>query len=168
MGAVRKAEADLDAAQWALDDLEQKLAEQKQLVSDAASLLTGKEDVVDSLRIALNTVKKGEDQFNEQIGQAKELVSNLREELSNMKKASEAILEIKKYVSATALKMGYFVDIAVREPVREIGLVEETKVWDYFSENVPLRCVRESLNTNLPISMITAQEPQWLYLKRSK
>merc|ERR1712008_282269 len=107
MGAVRKAEADLDYAQWALYDLEQKLAEQKQLVSDAASLLTGKEDVVDSLRIALNTVKKGEDQFNEQIGQAKELVSNLREELSNMKKASEAILEIKKYVSATALKMGF-------------------------------------------------------------
>jgi hypothetical protein len=134
--AVRKAEADLDDAQWALDDLEQKLAEQKQLVSDATSLLTGKEDVVDDLVIALNTVKKGEDQFNEQIGQAKELVSNLREELSNMKKASEAILEIKKYVSATALKMGYYVDNAVREPVREIGLVEETNVWDYFSENV--------------------------------
>merc|ERR1712008_411099 len=52
------------------------------------------------------------------------------------KKASEAILEIKKYVSATALKMGYLVDVAVREPVREIGLVEETNVWDYFSDNV--------------------------------
>merc|ERR1712204_103100 len=118
------------------DDLEQKLAEQKQLVSDAASLLTGKEDVVDSLINVLNTVKKGEDQFNEQIGQAKELVSNLREELSNMKKASEAILEIKKYVSATALKMGYYVDVAVREPVRQIGLVEETNVWDYFTQDV--------------------------------
>merc|ERR1712008_206755 len=138
--AVRKAEADLDDAQWALDDLEQKLAEQKQLVSDAASLLTGREDVVDSLINVLNTVKKGEDQFNEQIGQAKELVSNLREELSNMKKSSEAIMEIKKYVSATALKMGYYVDVAVREPVREVGLVEETNVWDYLSKNAAQEC----------------------------
>merc|ERR1712073_166497 len=80
--------------------------------------------------------KKEEDQFIERIGAAKNLVNQLREELSNMKKASEAILEIKKYVSATAWKMGYFVDVAVREPVGEIGLVEETNVWDYFSKSV--------------------------------
>merc|ERR1719361_1106143 len=134
--AVRKAESDLDNAQWALDDLEEKLAEQKQLVSDATNLLTGSQSVVLEAKLSLALVKKVEDQFIEQVGAAKSLVSQLREELSNMKKASEAILEIKKYVSATAWKMGYFVDVAVREPVREIGLVEETNVWDYFSENV--------------------------------
>jgi hypothetical protein len=134
--AVRKAESDLDNAQWALDDLEEKLAEQKQLVSDATNLLTGSHSVVLEAKSSLASVKKIEDQFIEQIGAAKSLVNQLREELSNMKKASEAILEIKKYVSATAWKMGYFVDVAVREPVREIGLVEETNVWDYFSENV--------------------------------
>jgi len=134
--AVRKAESDLDDAQWALDDLEQKLAEQKQLVSDATNLLTGSQSVVQDAQKKVSRVKKEEDQFIEQIGAAKNLVNQLREELSNMKKASEAILEIKKYVSATAWKMGYFVDVAVREPVREIGLVEETNVWDYFSENV--------------------------------
>merc|ERR1719195_2319315 len=134
--AVRKAESDLDDAQWALDDLEQKLAEQKQLVSDATNLLTGSQSVVQEAQQKVSRVKKEEDQFIEQIGAAKNQLGEMREKLANMKKASEAILEIKKYVSATAWKMGYFVDIAVREPVREIGLVEETNVWDYFSENV--------------------------------
>jgi len=32
--------------------------------------------------------------------------------------------------------MGYLMDVAVREPVRQIGLVEETNVWDYFSDQV--------------------------------
>jgi len=132
--AVRRAEADLDNAQWALDDLQLKLAEQKQLVSDATKSLEVAQGNTANLIAILNTVKKGEDQFNEQVAQAKDLVSSLREELSNMKKASDAILEIKKYVSATALKMGYYFDMAVREPVREIGLVEETNVWDYFSK----------------------------------
>merc|ERR1719458_1208582 len=89
--SVRRAELELDNAQWALEDLQKKL----------------------------------EDQYIEQIGAAKSLINELREQLSDMKKASEAILEIKKYVSATALKMGYYVDVAVREPVREIGLDEE-------------------------------------------
>jgi len=134
--AVRKAELDLDNAQWALDDLEKKLEDQKQLVSDAAALLTGTQKTVQEAREALAAVQKDEDQFIEQIGAAKNQLSELREELANMKSAIDAILWIKKYVSATALMMGYYVDVTVREPVREIGLVEETNVWDYFSENV--------------------------------
>jgi len=134
--AVRKAEAELDSAQWALDDLQKKLGAQQQLVDGAAKLLTGSQGVVKEAKKALETVIEDDEKFIEQVGQATDLVSQLREELSNMKKASEAILDIKKYVSATTLKMGYYVDVAVREPVREIGLVEETNVWDYFSESV--------------------------------
>jgi len=77
------------------------------------------------------------------------LVNQLREELSNMKKASEAILEIKKYVSTTMLKMGYYVDVAVRQPVREIGLVEETNVWHYFSESVATEKCSTDFKTQL-------------------
>merc|ERR1719458_2331062 len=134
--AVRKAELDLDNAQWALEDLQSKLKNQQQLVSEAVDLLTGQQATVQEAREALAAVKKDEDQFIEQIGAAKSLINELREQLSDMKKASEVILEIKKYVSATALKMGYYVDVAVREPVRDIGLVEETNVWDYFAEDV--------------------------------
>merc|ERR1719458_480847 len=134
--SVRRAELELDNAQWALEDLQKKLADQKQIVSQAADLLTGQQATVQEAREALEAVKKDEDQFIEQIGAAKSLINELREQLSDMKKASEAILEIKKYVSATALKMGYYVDVAVREPVREIGLDEERKVLDYFGEDV--------------------------------
>merc|ERR1712032_1742448 len=109
--AVRKAERDLDDAQWSLDELEKALAKQRGLVSDAEKLL-------------------------EQIGAAKNQLSEMREKLANMKNAVDTGLEIKKYVSTTALKMGYYVDVAVRQPVRDIGLVEETNVWDYFSEDV--------------------------------
>jgi len=134
--AVRKAELDLDNAQWALEDLQEKLKNQQELVSEAVDLLTGQQATVQEAREALAAVKKDEDQFIEQIGAAKSLINELREQLSDMKKASEVILEIKKYVSATALKMGYYVDVAVREPVRDIGLVEETNVWDYFAEDM--------------------------------
>jgi len=134
--AVRKAEAELDSAQWFLDDLQKKLGAQKQMASDAAELLTGTQAVVTEAREHWEGVSKDEDQFIQQIGRAKALVSQLREELSNMKKASEAILDIKKYVSATTLKMAYYMDVNVLEPVREIGLVEATNVWDYFPQDV--------------------------------
>jgi len=134
--AVRKAEYDLDNAQWALSELEDKLAKQKQMVEDTQKLLEGNEQAVADAREMLAAVNKDMDQIIEQIGLAKNLLDKFREELSKMKMASDAILEIKKYVSATMLKMGYYVDMAVREPVRQIGLVEETNVWDYFSSEV--------------------------------
>merc|ERR1719264_165268 len=100
------------------------------------NLLTAEQADVVEAREALAAVDKDVDLIMEQIGKAKNTLNSLREQLSNMKKASEVTLEIKKYVSATTLKMGYYVDMAVREPVREIGLVEETNVWDYFSGQV--------------------------------
>merc|ERR1711956_64345 len=134
--AVRKAERELDDATWALDDLEQKLLTQKKAVQDANDLAQAWAKELDTGKEKLKGLLKNEQELIEQIGEAKNFLGSLREELSKLMKASEAILEIKKYVSATALKMGYYVDVAVREPVREIGLVEETNVWDYFSENV--------------------------------
>jgi len=134
--AVRKAEYDLDSAQWALTDLEDKLATQKQMVDDAQNLLEGDATAVVEAKEAFTAVSKDMEQIIEQIGLAKDLLNKLREELSNMKKASEVILEIKKYVSTTTLKMGYFVDVAVREPVRQIGLDEKKNVWDFFSSEV--------------------------------
>jgi chromosome segregation ATPase len=134
--AVRRAEYDLDSALWALEKLTKRLQEQQDLISDAADLLTGKQAVVQEAREALEAVKKDEDQFIEQIGSAKSLLNELREQLSNMKKANEVILRIKEYVSATAFKMRFFVDAAVWAPVRDIGLIEETNVWDYFSKTV--------------------------------
>jgi len=134
--AVRRAEYDLDSAQWALSELEEKLARQRDLSADAQTNLDSDELAVVDAKEALAAVIKNMDQVVEQISLAKTLLDKLREELANMKKASEVILEIKKYVSATTMKMGYYVDMAVRQPVREIGLVEETNVWDYFSEEV--------------------------------
>lgn len=133
---VRKAEYDLQSAQWALSELEEKLSAQKKMVEDTQKLLEGDEQAVVDAREALAGVKKDMDQVLEKIGLATNLLDKLREELANMKKASEVILEIKKYVSATTLKMAYYVDTAVRQPVRQIGLVEETGVWDYFSQKV--------------------------------
>jgi DNA repair exonuclease SbcCD ATPase subunit len=138
--AVRKAERELDDATWALDDLEKQLLTQQKAVQDANDLAQAWAKELDTGKEKLKGLLKNEQELIEQIGEAKNLLSSLREELSKLMKASEAILEIKKYVSATALKMGYYVDIAVREPVREVGLVEETNVWDYFSKNAAEEC----------------------------
>jgi len=134
--AVRDAEAALDAAEWALNDLAQKLGSQRQSVLDATELLTGSQASVKDAKEEFEGIVKDEDLFLQQIERASESLVKLREDLTNLKKASEVILDIKKYVSATTLKMGYLMDIAVREPVRQIGLVEETDVWDYFSDQV--------------------------------
>jgi len=134
--AVRKAAYDLDSAQWALTELEDKLANQKQMVQDAQNLLEGDETAVAEAREAFAAVSTSMDQIIDQIGLAKKLLDQLREELSNMKKANEVILEIKKYVSTTTLKMGYYMDMGVREPVRQIGLDEKKNVWDFFSSEV--------------------------------
>jgi len=134
--AVRDAEAALDAAEWALDDLAQKLGSQRQSVLDATELLTGSQASVKDAKEEFEGIVKDEDLFLKQIERAIESLGKLREDLTNLKKASEVILDIKKYVSATTLKMGYLMDVAVREPVRQIGLVEETNVWDYFSDQV--------------------------------
>jgi len=134
--AVRSAERELDSAQWALDDLEKNLAKAKEKLSDAIALLQGNQESVTTAREALAALQKEEEDLIDQVGAAKRNLAGLREELANMKSAANAVLEIKKYVSTTTLKMGYFVDMAVRKPVRDIGLVESTDVWDYFSKDV--------------------------------
>jgi len=98
--------------------------------------LEGDETAVAEAREAFAAVSTSMDQIIDQIGLAKKLLDQLREELSNMKKANEVILEIKKYVSTTTLKMGYYMDMGVREPVRQIGLDEKKNVWDFFSSEV--------------------------------
>jgi len=126
----------LDDATWALDDLQKKLLVQQKAAQDASNLAQGWATDLDTAKAKLKGLLKNEQELIEQIGEAKNLLSSLREELAKLMKASEAILEIKKYVSATAIKMGYYVDVAVRNPVREVGLVEETNVWDYFPKVV--------------------------------
>jgi len=133
---VRKAERDLVNAEWALDNLQRELVAQQQLIAKAADLLTGKQATVQSARETLASAQTDEQTFTDQLGDIKDQLALLQEELQNMRKAADAVLEIKKYVSATALKMEHFVDVAVREPVRNIGLQEETNVWDYFSKTV--------------------------------
>jgi len=134
--AVREAERELVEAQWALDGLQKQLTQQKNELGNTLSALEGTQQEVMEAKEALGGLEKDIDVIMKQISKARTLLEKLHEELTNMKKAKEVILEIKKYVSATTLKMGYYVDMAVRDPVRSIGLVEETKVWDYFSEDV--------------------------------
>lgn len=134
--AVRKAERELDSAQWALNDLEETLKTQKSKLDDAMKQLKDDTATVKTAKEALAALQKEEEDMVDLIGAAKRNLAELREELANMKSAANAVLEIKKYVSATALKMGYFVDLVVRKPVRDIGLVESTNVWDYFEEDV--------------------------------
>jgi len=147
--AVRQADRDLNAALWALDDLEKKIQEQQIVADTAASLLTGSKALVLEAKEALQVAEEDRNALMEQVGQAKQQLADLREKLSNLKTASEAILEIKKYVSATALKMGYFVELAVRTPVRDIGLKESVDVWDYFSQDVSQNTCSAAFKTKL-------------------
>jgi len=120
--------------------LKEQLEDQIGLVEGAKALAEQVAGQLGTAEQKLDGLAKQEKDLMEQIGQVKNQLSELREELSKLKKAGDAILEIKKYVSATALKMDYYSDVAVRVPVREIGLAADTQVWDYFKKNVAEEC----------------------------
>jgi len=134
--AVTKAERELEDAQWALINLQEKFQSQAQQTSDAIRTLQGESGEVAAAKEALNIVQKNEDEFTERLGFSNGVVEHMKEELGNIQQADEAILDIKRLLSMTMLKMGLFVDVAVREPVRKLGLAEETDVWNFFSEDI--------------------------------
>lgn len=134
--AVTKAERELEDAQWALSNLQEMFQSQAQQTSDAVHTLQGESGEVAAAKEALDVVQKHEAQFTEQFGVAISVVEHMREELSNIQQADEATLDIKRLLSMTMFKMGLFVDVAVREPVRKLGLAEETDVWNFFLKDI--------------------------------
>jgi len=163
--AVTKAERELVDAQWALIDLQEKFQNQAQQTSGAARNLQDARGEVAVAKEALDIVQQHEDQFAEQLGFAKGVVERMREELGNLQQADEVTLDIKRYVTMTMLKMGLFVDVAVREPVRKLGLAEETDVWDFFLKDIKVLKAADDFHNQLHDFHSYCRGPAWKAFK---
>merc|ERR1711963_1226204 len=70
-------------------------------------------------------------------------------DLADIKAAEKYADEVKERLSLLLLKMDGYVEECVREPVRNIGLSEETKVYDgqFFTWDVQTLPAKEDLNS---------------------
>jgi len=102
---------------------------------------TGKKENAISLKdsqdaqTALATVKDKEKSLQTRVSSMKEPLANLRHELEATKNADRVLVDLKSAVSATMMKMQFFFEFAVLEPIRFIGLDEDMLLSDYFPDD---------------------------------
>merc|ERR1719510_2539549 len=92
------------------------------------------------MQVASETLQKATDQWKQ-----------LTADLEAVKAAEKFADEVKEKLSLLLMKMDAYVEECVREPVRNIGLSEETKVYDgeFFTWDVTTLPAKEEMNDAL-------------------
>jgi len=128
--AIRTAEWVLADAQEMYDELAIKLLEQQKTMDKAKAGLT---DLGLAASEADNDLDTATAQFSDVSGKlqkADEQWKALLSDLADIKAAEKYSDEVKQRLSLLLMKMDGYMEECVREPVRNIGLSEETKVYD--------------------------------------
>merc|ERR1740116_309839 len=128
--AIRTAEWVLADAQEMYDELAIKLLEQQKTMDKAKAGLT---DLGLAASEADNDLDVAIAQFSDVSGKlqkADEQWKALLSDLADIKAAEKYSDEVKQRLSLLLMKMDGYMEECVREPVRNIGLSEETKVYD--------------------------------------
>jgi len=128
--AIRTAEWALADAQEVYDELTSKLLEQQQTMDKAKAGLTDLGLAASEADNALDTATAKFSDVSGKLQKADELWKALLSDLADMKAAEKYSDEVKQRLSLLLLKMDGYMEECVREPVRNIGLSEETKVYD--------------------------------------
>jgi len=149
--AIRKAEWALDDAQEIYDELTSKLLEQQATMDKAKAGLT---DLGLAASDADNDLDMATAKFSDVSGKlqkADEKWKALLADLADIKAAEKYSDEVKQRLSLLLLKMDGYMEECVREPVRNIGLSEETKVYDgeFFTWDVTTLPAKGDMNTAL-------------------
>jgi len=132
-------------AEWALanardvlDDLTSNMAAQKLLVDQANQGLSElgqiEKDTKDAMETATASLEAAKVSLDKETDEWKSLVGDLEA----LRAAEQFADEVKQRLSLLLLKMDGYVEECVREPVRNIGLSEETHVYDggFFKKDV--------------------------------
>mmetsp|Transcript_11887 Transcript_11887/g.36683 ORF Transcript_11887/g.36683 Transcript_11887/m.36683 type:complete len:686 (-) Transcript_11887:113-2170(-) len=114
------------------DDLERQQGETAKAVR-----LAGEAGVKTQLaKAALEEVRKNEMSLKTQLKEAKNSLESAKAELEKAHQADIAVQQLRGLVSQTLLNMVAYVNEAVLEPVRRIGLGEDVEVNDRFAQGL--------------------------------
>jgi len=145
-------------AEWALADatdiwneLTGKLLEQQATMEDAKKGLTDLGKAAQAASEALDTADAQKQSASGALKTAEEQWKTLTADLEGVRAAEKYADDVKKRLSLLLLKMDGYVEECVREPVRNIGLSEETKVYEgqFFTWDVETLPAKEDMDAAL-------------------
>jgi len=128
--AIRSAEWALGDAQEVWDELTSKLLEQQKTMDKAKAGLTDLGLAASEADNMLDTAVAKFSVVDGKLQKADEQWKALLTDLADIKAAEKYSDEVKQRLSLLLLKMDGYMEECVREPVRNIGLSEATKVYD--------------------------------------
>jgi len=149
--AIRKAEWALDDAQDIFEDLTSKLLEQQTTMDKAKAGLTDLGLAASEANSDLDMATAKFSDVTGKLQKADEEWKGLLADLADIKAAEKYSDEVKQRLSLLLLKMDGYMEECVREPVRNIGLSEETKVYDgeFFTWDVTTLPAKGDMNNAL-------------------
>jgi len=149
--AFQTAEWDLYDAKDALKQLTDQLLAQQAAVDKAKAGLTdlgqAEQGAIEKLETADAQMQGASQSLEKVTSQWKELIADLE----GVRAAEKYADEVKQRLSLLLMKMDGYVEECVREPVRNIGLSEETKVYDgeFFTWDVNTLPAKDDMNDAL-------------------
>jgi len=149
--AFQEAEWNLADAEDALTLLTGNLLAQKAAVEKAKEGLTDLGLAASKANSELQTADAQMQVASETLQKATDQWKQLTADLEAVKAAEKFADEVKEKLSLLLMKMDAYVEECVREPVRNIGLSEETKVYDgeFFTWDVTTLPAKEEMNDAL-------------------
>merc|ERR1719492_178402 len=149
--AFQEAEWNLADAEDALKSLTENLLAQKAAVEKAKEGLTDLGLAASKANSELQTADAQMQVASETLQKATDQWKQLTADLEAVKAAEKFADEVKERLSLLLMKMDAYVEECVREPVRNIGLSEETKVYDgeFFTWDVTTLPAKEEMNDAL-------------------
>jgi len=146
------------AAEWALADatdvwekMTANLLAQQQLVEKAKAGLTDLGVAASAANDEMNTADAQLQGATTSLSKAEDQWKALTADLEAVKAAEKYADEVKERLSLLLMKMDGYVEECVREPVRNIGLSEDTKVYEgeFFTWDVKTLPAKEDMNDAL-------------------
>jgi len=150
--------AAFQAAEWALADatdvwekMTANLLAQQQLVEKAKAGLTDLGVAASAANDEMNTADAQLQGATTSLSKAEDQWKALTADLEAVKAAEKYADEVKERLSLLLMKMDGYVEECVREPVRNIGLSEDTKVYEgeFFTWDVKTLPAKEDMNDAL-------------------
>jgi len=134
----QKAEWAFQVAKMTLGKMTGALEDQKKLMEKANSGLTDLGQAESSTKEGMETAQAALDVATSELEDATEKWKSLGADLVAVRAAERYSDEVKQRLSKLLLSMDGFAEECIREPVRNIGLSEETDVYkgDFFKEKV--------------------------------
>jgi len=131
----RRARTALDEARANLRLLDGKISAQEGVRAKALELLASRGGEAGAAQKLADDAKAAEDRLRNELDLMQAKLVEATQEIAKVSSASGILNELRIAVSLTMQKMSLYIDAVVREPLRNIGLGEETNIDERFAQD---------------------------------